>query len=133
MKIAVTYENENIFQHFGHTQSFKIYETDDESVKRTQIINATDGGHSALAVLLKENGIDALICGGIGAGAINALKENGIKVFGGVSGACDKAVNDFVCNKLDYNPNVRCSHHEQHHQGEGATCHGPNGCNHNHN
>ena len=86
MKIAVTYENGQIFQHFGHTEMFKVYEVEDNSVKSESIIPMLGSGHGALAGFLKLNNVDTLICGGIGEGAKNALADAGIKLYGGVTG-----------------------------------------------
>lgn len=119
MKIAVTYENGEIFQHFGHTSEFKIYNVENNKVENSEILNTNGSGHGALATLLKQENVDVLICGGIGAGAQNALRDQGIKLFGGVSGKADDAVNEYLNNNLNYNPNVKCSHHEH---GEGHTC-----------
>ena len=126
MKIAVTYENGMVFQHFGHTKQFKIYEIIDGSVVSFKILDTNGSGHSALAGLLKENDIDVLICGGIGGGAQNALTQTGIKFFGGVQGSADQAVVAYVCGKLDYNPDAKCDHHDHEH-GEGHSC-GEHGC-----
>ena len=92
MKIAVTYQNGNIFQHFGHTEQFKLYEVENNTIINTQIVNTNGSGHGALASFLAANAVDTLICGGIGAGAQNALAMAGIKLYGGVSGSADKAV-----------------------------------------
>ena len=72
MKIAATYANGEIFQHFGHTQQFKVYEVEDGKIVASKIIGSNGAGHGALAGLLSQDGIDVLICGGIGGGAINA-------------------------------------------------------------
>lgn len=120
MKIAVTYENGNIFQHFGHTEQFKVYEIADEKVADSQVVSTEGSGHGALAILLSDLKVDTLICGGIGAGAQNALAEAGITLYGGVSGNADEAVNALLAGNLAYNPDVRCSHHD--HYGEGHQC-----------
>ena len=126
MKIAVTYENGDIYQHFGHTPCFKLYEVEDHRVLATQVVSTGESGHGALAGLLAQANVEVLICGGIGMGAQNALAANGIKVYGGVSGYADGAVQAFLVDMLDYNPNVKCSHHDHEH-GEGHTC-GDHGC-----
>ncbi len=126
MKIAVTFENGNIFQHFGHTEKFKIYTVEDDRIINLQIINTNGSGHGALAGFLKENEVDVLICGGIGGGAQNALTEAGIKFFGGVQGSADGAVMAYLQGKLSFNPDVHCDHHDHEH-GEGHTC-GEHGC-----
>ncbi len=122
MKIAVTYEDGFVFQHFGHTAEFKVYEVENGKVVSAQVVDTNGSGHGALAGLLFNGGVQVLICGGIGGGARMALAEAGIQVFGGVSGDADEAVECFLAGDLDYNPNVRCNHH-----GEGHTC-GSHGC-----
>ena len=86
MKIAVTYENGQIFQHFGHTEQFKLYEATDGKITHAEVVDTNGSGHGALAGFLMQNGVDTLICGGIGGGAQAALAEAGIKLYGGVSG-----------------------------------------------
>ena len=127
MKIAVTYENGQIFQHFGHTETFAVYEVEDNKVVEKKLVSSNGSGHGALAYLLQEAGVDVLICGGIGGGAQMALAAAGIKLFGGVSGNADAAVEAFLSGELAYNPNVKCSHHGEHHHEEGHTC-GNHGC-----
>ena len=121
MRIAVTYEDGNIFQHFGHTQAFKIYEVAEGKVLASQVVSSNGSGHGALAGVLQALGVQALICGGIGGGARMALAEAGIVVYGGVSGNADAAVEAFLSGALNYDPNARCSHHDHHH-GEGHSC-----------
>lgn len=122
MKIAVTYENGNIFQHFGHTKQFKIYEAENNTVINSFILDTNGSGHGALAGFLKTNGVNVLICGGIGGGAQTALANAGIKLFGGAQGSADDAVNAFLAGKLIFNPNVMCSHHNHEHAEGGHTC-----------
>lgn len=119
MKIAVTYENGNVFQHFGHTQQFKVYDTLDGKIIDAQIIDTNGSGHGALAGLLLSLGVNALICGGIGAGAKMALAEAGIKLYGGVSGSADEAVNALLADNLTFDSDVQCNHHDHH---EGHHC-----------
>ncbi|MBQ2747523.1 MAG: NifB/NifX family molybdenum-iron cluster-binding protein [Firmicutes bacterium] len=126
MKIAVTYENGQIFQHFGHTEQFKVYEIEDNKIVNTVIVGSNGSGHGALAELLANYDVDVLVCGGIGGGAQNALAEAGIKLFGGVSGDADAAVEALLAGNLEYNPDVKCNHHDHEH-GEGHTC-GSHGC-----
>ena len=75
MKIAVTFDNGTVFQHFGHTEQFKIYETENGKIVSSRIISTDGQGHGALAAFLSANGVDTLICGGIGGGAQMALAE----------------------------------------------------------
>ena len=126
MRIAVTYENGEIFQHFGHTGAFKIYDAENGKITVANVVSTNGSGHGALAGMLKVLEVDVLICGGIGGGAQMALKEAGIELFGGVSGDADKAVEAFLAGELSYNPEVKCDHHDHEH-GEGHTC-GDHGC-----
>ncbi len=113
MKIAVTFEDEKVFQHFGHTQQFKIYEATDGKVMSSQIVSTNGSGHTALAGFLVEQGVDVLICGGIGGGAKTALYANNILLYGGVTGNADEVVDSFLAGTLVYNPDVACSHHDE--------------------
>ncbi len=126
MRIAVTYENGDIFQHFGHTEQFKVYDVEDGRIVDSRVIGTDGQGHGALADVLNGLQADVLICGGIGGGAQMALASIGIQLCGGVSGDADAAVNAFLANRLRYNPDVKCNHHDHGH-GEGHTC-GSHGC-----
>ncbi|MCD8343822.1 MAG: DNA-binding protein, partial [Oscillospiraceae bacterium] len=118
MRIAVTYENGQIFQHFGHTQQFKLYDVEDGKVVASEVVGTNGQGHGALAEVLNALKADALICGGIGAGAIAALDAAGVKLYGGASGSADAAVEALLAGELNYSPDVQCSHHGAHHGGE---------------
>ncbi|MBO5454089.1 MAG: NifB/NifX family molybdenum-iron cluster-binding protein [Clostridia bacterium] len=134
MKIAVTYENGEIFGHFGHTKQFKVYETENGKILSSKVVDTNGSGHGALAGMLSALNIDVLICGGIGGGAQMALSNAGIKLFGGVQGNADKAVEAFLENALEYDPEAKCDHHDHEHtdshtcgeHGCGGNCHGHN-------
>ena len=125
MRIAVTYANEEVFQHCGHTEAFKVYDVQDGKIIASEVVDTNGSGHGALAGVLTALKVDVLICGGIGGGAQMALAAAGIKLYGGVSGSADAAVEALLAGTLDYNPAVKCSHHGEH--GEGHTC-GEHGC-----
>ena len=108
MKIAVTYENGEIFGHFGHTKQFKVYETENGKILSSKVIDTNGSGHGALAGMLSALNIDVLICGGIGGGAQMALSNAGIKLFGGVQGDADKAVEAYLNDALQYDPDAKC-------------------------
>lgn len=130
MKIAVTYENGHIFQHFGHTQQFKIYEISGSQIIGAQIVDTNGSGHGALAGFLKELGVEVLICGGIGGGARAALGEAGIRLYPGVQGEADTQLKALLDGSLQYDPETVCSHHEGgHHEGNcGSHSHHEGGC-----
>ena len=111
MKLAVTYDNEQVFQHFGHIE--------DQAVKESEVVSTNGSGHGALAGFLKEHQVDALICGGIGGGAKAALAAAGIALYAGVTGNADEQVKSFLLGTLNHNPNTECNHHgHHHHEGE---------------
>lgn len=118
MKIAVTYDNGEIFQHFGKTESFKVYEVEDNKVVSSEVIGSNGTGHGALAGLLAEQGVDVLICGGIGGGAQTALTEAGIELCAGAQGNTDQAVESYLKGEL-VSSGVNCDHH---HHKEGHSC-----------
>ena len=127
MRIAVTYENGEIFQHFGHTEQFKLYDVENGKIVAEQIVDTNGSGHGALAGFLKAAQADALICGGIGMGAQNALAEAGIKLYGGVSGSADAAALALAEGRLEFDPDAKCDHHGEghacgHHHSEGHEC-----------
>ena len=118
MKIAVTYENGHIFQHFGRTEHFKVYDVEDGKIVSSQIMGSNGIGHGALAGLLAENTIDVLICGGLGGGAMNALTNAGITVIAGAEGDADQVVESYLRGEL-VSSGANCDHHGH---GEGHEC-----------
>ena len=128
MKIAVTAENGRVFGHFGKTKQFALYEAEDGQVVRKQLLDAGENGHGALAGLLAANGVDVLICGGIGAGARQALAANRIALVAGAGGSTDEAGAAYLAGNLHDNPLGQCNHH---HEGGEHAC-GTGGCGHHH-
>ena len=132
MKIAVTYENGAVFQHFGHTEQFKIYEAENGAVQSSAVISTEGVGHEALAGLLKELGIDVVIAGGMGQGAMDALLYAGIETYTGVTGDADAAVEAYLKGELE-SEGVNCDHEEEEDMSEGCggncgSCGGCGGC-----
>lgn len=114
MRIAVAYEKETgrVFQHFGHTEYFKLYDVENGAVTNSLVIAAQESGHDALADFLALLRVNALICGSIGGGARAALEDVGVILFGGVAGDADSAVNAFLAGVLGYDPDAHCGHHD---------------------
>ena len=117
MRIAITYKNGEVFQHFGHCEQFKLYDVEDGKIVNEQIVDTNGSGHGALAGFLQTLKVDALICGGIGMGAQTALSDAGISFYAGVKGEADKAAKALIEGNLEYDPNACCNHHD-HHGGE---------------
>ena len=132
MKIAVTYENGNVFQHFGRTAQFKIYTVEDGKIVAAQVIDTDGSGHGALAGFLESLGASVLICDGIGAGARFALQDVDIQVFGGVTGDADEVAEAFAAGVLAYDPEACCIHHHgaEHSCGHHEHSCGHHGCGH---
>lgn len=127
MRIAVTYDNGEIFQHFGRTEQFKLYDVENGQIVREQVIDTNGTGHGALAGFLRAAQVDALICGGIGMGAQMALAEAGVRLYAGVSGSADAAAQALAAGTLVYDPDAHCDHHHD----EGHDCgHHDHGCGH---
>ena len=124
MKVAVAYdEEEMIFQHFGHTERFKLYEIENGEVVSSELVDTAGAGHEALAAFLAGLGVQTPICGGIGSGAVQALDAAGIQVYGGITGLADYAVEALLRGVLAHDPNPNCRRHEEGH----SCCHGEGG------
>lgn len=124
MKVAVCYENDAVFQHFGHTEQFKVYSVEDKKIVSSEIIGTEGAGHEALADFLKARGITSLICGGIGGGAVEALSAAGITIYAGNSGSADDVAQKFASGTLSPNAVANCHHHDEKANHEGD-CHEP--------
>lgn len=127
MKIAVTYENEQIFQHFGHTEQFKIYEVEDGKILSSEVVGTNGNGHGALAGFFQKwmwifSSVE------VSAAVRKARGRCGYQALRSCAGSCDAAVDAFLSGRLDYNPDVKCSHHDESHR-EGHVC-GEHGCGH---
>jgi len=127
MKIAVPFSNGEVFQHFGHTEIFKLYEIQDGQVASIDIVETNGSGHEALAGLLADLSVNVLVCGGIGDGAQTALTAAGIEICSGAKGDADNAVNAYLRGELQ-SAGVNCDHHHDHEEGEGCGSHCGGGC-----
>lgn len=125
MKAAVCYDNGQVFQHFGHTEQFKIYTIENGKITSSEVIGTGGTGHEALADYLKQRGVETLICGGIGGGAVTALTESGLTIYAGNSGDADKAAEALAAGQLKPNAEKNCSHHD--HDEHGRNCGHDNG------
>ncbi|MBQ2577375.1 MAG: dinitrogenase iron-molybdenum cofactor biosynthesis protein [Lachnospiraceae bacterium] len=127
MKVAITYENGEVFPHFGRTPQFKIYDIEENEIKSEQVLDTGEFGHGALAGFLRMAGADVMICGGIGGGAIATMAESGIRVYAGASGKADDVIKSFIDGTLAEMGDATCDHHghgehEDHGCGHG-NCH----------
>lgn len=127
MRIAVTYDNGNVFQHFGKSQQFKIYTIENGEVKDSEVVSTGTIAHEALAGLLKDKGVAAVICGGIGPGAQNALDEAGVAIYPGAEGTADGAVAAFLRGELGQGT-ANCDHHDHEESSECCGADKEEGC-----
>lgn len=136
MKIAVTYENGQIFQHFGKSEAFKMYTVENNAVTQSEVVSTNGQGHGALGDFLMGQDVDAVICGGIGPGAQDVLRSAGIGLYAGVTGNCDDAVEKLLAGTLVSQEGATCDHHDHGHghghhgEGCGHHGHGHGGCHH---
>lgn len=126
MRIAVTYENGQVFPHFGHTEQFKLFDAEDGKIVNSHVVDTQGSGHGALADFLAQHQVDALICGGIGGGAQLALEQAGIRLYAGVDGSADQAAAKLLDGTLEYSGRANCDHHGHEHGGPCAD----HGCGH---
>lgn len=124
MRIAVTYDHGTVGQHFARTEQFKLYDVENGQVKSSQVVDTNGVSHGALAGFLKSADVDTLICGGLGMGAVSAIQEAGLKLYPGVTGDPDEAVQHLLAGDLQFDPNASCHHHDH---GDGEEC-GHGGC-----
>lgn len=122
MKVAATFNPENgqVFQHFGHTQFFKVWDVADGKASEGAVVDNGGFGHHDLAGYLRGLGVEVLILGNRGQGAIDALDAAGIRQVPGVTGSADEAVAKFAAGTLVGNPNALCQHKHDHHDVEGS-------------
>ncbi|HIQ81650.1 MAG TPA: NifB/NifX family molybdenum-iron cluster-binding protein [Candidatus Pullichristensenella stercorigallinarum] len=131
MRIAVTYDNGEIFQHFGHARQFKLYDVENGAIQAERVVEGDGAGHGALAGQLRELGVDALICGGMGEGARMALAQMGVAIYAGVRGSADEAVRALLAGTLQATATATCDHHGHEHGhdcGSHHDCSGNHGC-----
>ena len=122
MKIAATYENGEIFQHFGKTEQFKIYDVQDGKVVSSEVRSTNGKGHGELIGVIQELGAEALICGGIGGGAKDGLSRTGIRVYAGNQGNADELVQKLIAGEISESMEANCNHHHDHEGGEEHHC-----------
>ena len=127
MKVAVTYENGEVFQHFGKTQEFKIYEISDNKVVSSEVVSGNGAGHGQLVEVLQNLKIESFICGGIGTGAKEMIKSAGITLYPGVTGNADDAIQALIAGNLKFDIDTSCNHHghdgkHEHNNGHECTC-----------
>ena len=111
MIVAITYENGNVFMHYGKTRQFILFNIENNSVVDSKIIDCGEYSHHTLADLLKLNNVDVLICGGCGMHAVESLEAKGIKIYNGAYGDVNDVIGQYLANKLKYSGPTDCGCH----------------------
>ena len=133
MKIAVTTQHTQVFPHFGRTPEFYIATAEDGKIVEERIIPAPAEGHGALVGFLISQGVDTLICGGVGGGAVNSLRAAGIQVYAGAAGPVKDQVLSLLSGQLPQQGDANCDHHGEHdHEHQHGNGHNEGGCGHHH-
>lgn len=116
MKIAMPKNGEVLNQHFGQSKEFLIATVDNNQVVESKVISSESlqHNHAGLSGLFLSEGVSLVITGGIGAPAVNALKEKGLEVIKGASGKCEEVLEGYLSGKL-MDQNVTCNHHGEQH------------------
>jgi len=123
MKLAVPTTHDNqVDSHFGHCEFFTVFTVEDSEIKNSQIVESPEGCgcKSNIASVLREMGVEIMLAGNIGGGAVNVLNNNGIAVIRGCEGDATSLVNNFITGEV-VDSGETCSQHEHHHQ-EGHQC-----------
>ncbi len=124
MRIAVSYQDGQIGEHFGHAAMFAIYDYEDADVNRcTKVLVETGDlhGHQAMAERMKSERVDAVISGSMGGEARAALLSLGIVPVAGYSGNADDAADLLILGQLPLITDGACG-------GDCGGCGGCSGC-----
>ena len=122
MRIAIPYYMGQVFQHFGHTPSFKVYEVENHQILMEMVVEVETEGHTAVAELLRSMDVRVVLCGNIGDRAMQALADAGIMFYGGVTGDADEAITALVQGGLKYDPEIKLSNPNSGCAGCGEDC-----------
>lgn len=116
-KIAIPTDGEIVNAHFGRSQAFTIFEVQDGKVTGEEHVDAKgyEHQHAGIAQLMKTKGVEAVICGGIGPGAITGLESAGLEVLRGASGSVRNVAQSYAEGTFT-SSNAVCNHsHGDHH------------------
>lgn len=113
IKIAVASEGTMVTEHFGHCESFNIFEAENNQITKSESIANPGHRPGFLPNFLNEMGVNVIISGGMGNGAVQIFNEKGIEVITGASGNAKETVQAYLKGTLKSAGSV-C--HEHQHQ-----------------
>ena len=113
MKIAVASENGMVTEHFGHCESFMIFDTENNQIVKSETV--ANPGHKPgfLPNFLADRGVNVIISGGMGGGAVEIFNERNVEVVVGASGDAKTAVENYLKGELKTTGSV-CHEHQHH-------------------
>lgn len=111
MKIAVASEKELVTEHFGHCENFNIFHVQDNKIVKVESIPNPGHVPGYLPNFLNDMGVNIIVSGGMGGGAVKIFKEKGIEVITGVKGTAKDIVTDYLDGKLEATNEI-CDDHK---------------------
>lgn len=128
MKVAIPTRNNQVDDHFGHCAYYTIYTIENQQIVATEELAAPEGCgcKSGIAAELQRQGIELMLAGNMGEGALNKLRAHGIEVIRGCSGSVQVVISGYLSGALR-DSGEGCHHHGEghqcgHHHGEGHEC-----------
>ncbi len=112
-KIAVASENEKVTEHFGHCLNFNIYEVENGQIVKSESIPNPGHKPGFLPNYLHDLGVNVIISGGMGGGAIDIFNSHQIEVVVGASGVASEAAAAYIAGTLQSTGSVCHDHQHQ--------------------
>ncbi len=113
LKVAVASENKQVSGHFGHCASFEVFETENGSIVKSESVPNPGHRPGFLPNFLNDLGVNTIISGGMGGGAVDIFNSHNIEVILGATGDSKQAVEDYLSGKLESTGSI-CHEHEHH-------------------
>jgi len=113
MKIAVASENNMVTEHFGHCEGFNIFEVENNEIVKSE--SFPNPGHKPgfLPNFLNDMGVNVIISGGMGGGAVEIFNDKNIEVITGAKGSAKAAANSYLKGELESTESI-CHEHKHH-------------------
>lgn len=113
MRIAVAAEGRNVTEHFGHCVNFMLYDVENEKIIKEESVDNPGHKPGFLPNFLADKGVQVIISGGMGQGAVDIFNERNVEVVVGASGDAKTAVEDYLQGALKTSGSV-CHEHLHH-------------------
>lgn len=113
MKIAVASEGKLVTGHFGHCEVFNVFETEEGKIIKTEVLPNPGHKPGFLPNYLNDLGVEVIISGGMGGGAVEIFNEKNIEVIVGAEGDAEEIVKAYLRGELKSTGSV-CNHDHDH-------------------